>query len=339
MKRPRALESVLLLRLAIVLFISFSAVAAWLWLHLSNLGARYPEPLVHQVMAEFFVHIAWVVPVLLVVTLASTAYTLRRSFAPLRAISTKASEIRPDTLDERLPLVDVPAEVVPLVRATNGMLDRVEVGFAAQRRFTANAAHELRTPLQFLMAELESLGEDSKVQDAYAEVQRMSHLVTQLLMMARLDARRGPLLGRFDLAKVAAETLASLAPHAVARGALVALERQAEPVMVRGDGALASDLLRNLVENALAVSPAGTEVTVVVGADGRLDVVDCGPGIKPEHRERVFERFWRAPDAPAGGSGLGLAIVKEIAHACGARVWISDSPCGGAVVSVKFAGP
>ena len=105
---------------------------------------------------------------------------------------------------------------------------------------------------------------------------------------------------------------------------------------MRGDAALIEDLVRNLVENAIAVSPAGAEVTVAVSADGQLNVIDRGPGIAPEHREQMFERFWRAPDAPSGGSGLGLAIVKEIADACGASLRISNRAEGGTIVSVNF---
>lgn len=336
MKAPRSLASVLLLRLGLVLTAAFAVIAAWLWLHLGHIETAHPQAVVHDIMAEFFTDIAWIVPIVLVVTLAFTAFTLRRSLAPLREISARAAAIRPGALDQRLPELDLPAEVVPLVRATNEMLDRVEVGFALQRRFTANAAHELRTPLQLLSAGLEALGADSRIESLREDVRRMSRLVAQLLAVARLDARTKPALGKADLAKAAADTLSFLAPLAVARGASVALDRPPEPVMVRGDAALIEDLIRNLVENALAASPAGAEVTVAVGADGRLDVIDRGPGIAPEFRERVFERFWRAPGAPAGGSGLGLSIVKEVADACGARLSIADAPEGGAVVRIAF---
>ena len=104
--------------------------------------------------------------------------------------------------------------------------------------------------------------------------------------------------------------------------------------MVRGDAVLIGDLVRNLVDNALAVSPRANEVTIVIDGGGRLSVVDQRPGIMPVHRERVFERFWRAPDAPAGGSGLGLT---EIAGWCGATASISEAQGGGAVFSVGFA--
>lgn len=358
MKLPRSLETVLMVRLALVLAAAFTAVAGWLWLHLGHIEATHPQPIAHEIMLEFFTDIAWTVPIVLIVTLAFAAFTLRHSFAPLRNLSARAQEIRPDALDQRLPKTGLPAEVVPLVCAVNEMLDRVEAGFAAQRRFTANAAHELRTPLQLLASGIEALGEDCprcrraatplisgiavpqaadcRTQPLCEDVRRMSRLVSQLLAIARLDARTETVSSTTDLANAAAETLAFLAPLAVARSASVALERPPEPVTVRGNADLISDLVRNLVENALAVSPAGTEVTVAVGADGRLDVMDQGRGIAPAHRDRVFERFWRAPDAPAAGSGLGLAIVKEIADTCGAALHIGNAPGGGALVSVAF---
>lgn len=336
MKVPRSLEFALLLRLGMMLTAAFGVVATWLWLHLGHLKTAHPQPVVHEIMAEFFTDIAWIVPVVLTITLALTAFTLRRSLAPLREISARAAAIRPGTLDQRLPETGLPAEAVPLVRATNEMLDRVEAGFALQRRFTANAAHELRTPLQLLSAGLEALGRDPKIEPLREDVRRMSRLVAQLLAVARLDARTEPASGKADLAKAAADTLSFLAQLAVARGVSVALDRPSAPVMVRGDAALIEDLTRNLVENALSASPTGAEVTVVVRGDGRLDVIDQGPGIAPAHRERVFERFWRAPDAPAGGSGLGLSVVKEIADACGASLHISDRAGGGAVVGVHF---
>jgi signal transduction histidine kinase len=335
-KTPRSLETVLLLRLGLVLTAAFAAVAGWLWLHLGHIETGRPEPIVHEVMAEFFTDIAWTMPIVLAVTLAFAAFTLRRSFAPLRDLSAHAAEIRPGALDQRLTKTGIPAEVVPLVHAVNRMLDRVEAGFAVQRRFTANAAHELRTPLQLLASGIDALGPDCRADSLREDIRRMSRLVSQLLAVARLDARTDSVSGAADLAKAAAKTLAFLAPLAVARGASVALDRPPGPVMVRGDADLIGDLVRNLVENALTFSPPGAEVTVAVGADGRLDVADHGPGIPPEHRERAFERFWRAPDAPPGGSGLGLAIVNEIAEACGASVRIADAPGGGALVSVAF---
>lgn len=337
MKVPRSLERMLLLRLGLVLAGAFAAVAIWLRLHLGHIGAERPQPVVHEIMAEFFTDIAWTMPVVLVIALALTAFTLRRSLASLRQISARATDIRPGALDQRLPETALPTEIIPLVRATNEMLDRVEAGFARQRRFTANAAHELRTPLQLLSAGLEALETSPQIAALRDDVRRMSRLVEQLLAVARLDARAEPVLATTDLAKVTAETLAFLAPLAVTRNASLALDAPEQPVAVRGDSVLIGDLIRNLVENALAATPAGTEVTVTVSSVCTLEVRDHGPGVAPEYRERIFERFWRPPGSPLGGSGLGLAIVKEIVDICGARVAISDAPGGGALFTVTFA--
>ncbi|KAB2911151.1 MAG: HAMP domain-containing protein [Hyphomicrobiaceae bacterium] len=336
MTAERSLEATLLVRLGLLLTAAFSAVALWLWGHLGHIGSAYPQPIVHQVMAEFFTDVAWTVPIVLLITLGVAAFTLRRSLLPVREISARAGNISPQSLHQRLPEQPVPKELVPLVRAMNEMLDRIEAGFELQRRFTANAAHELRTPLQLLSAGLDALGSNESIDPLRGDVRRMCRLVAQLLSVARLDARMHALSGTADLGQVVAATLAPLAPLAVRHGASLALERPRAPVIVRGDADLVAELARNLVENALASTRPGTEVSVVVGAGGRLDVADRGPGIARGHREHVFERFWRAPDAPPGGSGLGLAIVKEIADACGATVTITDAPGGGAMLAVAF---
>ncbi len=336
MTQKHSLETTLLVRLGLLLTAAFSAVALWLWSHLGHIGSAYPQPIVHQVMAEFFTDVAWTVPIVLLITLGVAAFTLRRSLSPVREVSARAGNIRPESLDQRLPEGPVPKELLPLVRAMNEMLDRIEAGFQLQRRFTANAAHELRTPLQLLSAGLDALGSNQNIDPLREDVRRMCRLVAQLLSVARLDARTNTVSGTVDLGHVVADTLASLAPRAVACGASLALERPPEPVIVRGDPDLVAELVRNLTENALASTPAGTEVSLAVGAEGRLDVCDRGSGIAPQHRKHAFERFWRAPDAPSGGSGLGLAIVKEIADASGATVMIADAPGGGAMVTVVF---
>lgn len=336
MKRARSLEAILLVRLALVFAAAFVGVAAWLWFHLGQFEIEHPQPIVHQVLAEFFYDIAWTVPVVLMVILAFTAFTLRRSLAILRDISARASSISPGYLNHRLPEEHLPVEIAPLVRATNDMLDRLEAGFDAQRRFTANAAHELRTPLQLLAAELERLNSDAASDVLRAHVARMIRLVGQLLAVARLDATKNIAEGNCDLGQVTADTLVVLAPLALKVDVSLALDRPETPVLVQGQADMVGDLVRNLAENALAVAPKGTEVNVSVSGTGCLSIIDCGAGIAVEHRPRLFERFWRAPGAPPGGSGLGLAIVKEIADACAAQIEIDHPPEGGTRFRVRF---
>lgn len=336
MRPARSLEVTLLVRLGLVLTAAFAGVALWLWHHLGQIEAEHPQPIVHQVMAEFFKDIAWTVPAVLIATLVFTAFTLRRGLSVLRDISARAASISPGDLDHRLPEENLPVEIAPLVRATNEMLARLEAGFDLQRRFTANAAHELRTPLQLLAAELERLGPGHSTEALRGHVARMNRLVGQLLAVARLDASAHKPAGVCDLGQTAADTLGTLATLAIGRGVSLALDRPKNAVLVQGQADMIGDLIRNLAENALAAAPRGSEVGVTVDQAGCLAVVDHGPGIALEHRTRLYERFWRAPGAPPGGSGLGLAIVRDIAETCAASIELDDPPGGGTRFRVRF---
>ena len=136
---------------------------------------------------------------------------------------------------------------------------------------------------------------------------------------------------------MAADTLSFLAPLALQEGIEIGLDRPESGVAIIGNPDLVGDLIRNLVENAINVSSPGDEVAVVVSADGRIEVHDNGPGISPEHRERVFERFWRlSTTGNRNGSGLGLAIVKEIVGLISAEIDVRDNPEGGTSMHVSF---
>jgi two-component system OmpR family sensor kinase len=258
-----------------------------------------------------------------------------RGLRPLSAMSRAVAKRRPDALS-------------PLAGSLNELLSRLDAALGAQRRFTADAAHELRTPLAALKLQLDvarRAGDNPARLAAYddldAGVARASHLVDQLLTLARIEPEA--LATRaidVDLTPLAKEAI-------VARGALAAgkdvdlgLAREAG-VRVHGDPASLAILLSNLLDNALRYTPRGGRIDVAIEAAATggavLTVADTGPGIPPEERERVFDRFFRSPGSHEPGSGLGLSIVKRIADAHHAQIELDAPEHGsGLVVRVRF---
>jgi two-component system, OmpR family, sensor histidine kinase TctE len=285
--------------------------------------------LVHSILREFVFDIAWYVPPFVAVALLLAVYSVRRSLRPLRAASADASNIGPGAISIRLPEDNVPTEARPLVLAVNHALDRLEQGFVIQRQFTANAAHELRTPLTIITARLDSLDGNGQLSALREEVGRMNRLVEQLLCVARLDSVVLDVSAPVDLRQIAEEVVGSMAHLALAGGRSIALTGAEHPVRITGNAEAIADALRNLVENAIAHTAPGTEVIVEVGRERTLSVLDSGPGIPPDDRPRIFDRFWRGKGARSDGAGLGLAIVMEIVRAHGASIAVGDhTPCG-----------
>jgi two-component system OmpR family sensor kinase len=277
-------------------------------------------------------------------------YAVGRGLRPLDAVSRAVGMRRPDAMS---PLAEggLPRELQPLAASLNALLARLDEALAAQRRFTADAAHELRTPLAALalQAELAERAPDATARaaaldDLKAGVARASRLVEQLLTMARLEPEAlSPSFSRVDLVTLANDAIVALAPIADARRIDLGCTGTAA-VPARGDLASLSTLLGNLLDNALRYTAAGGRVDVAVADEsGRavLSVTDTGPGIPAAERERVFERFHRGVHADAAaqgiGSGLGLSIVRRIAEAHGATVTLDDGPGGkGLTVRVRF---
>ena len=288
-------------------------------------------------MLNFFARrIAWMIALFALVTLFIGVWSIRAGLRPLEAISRRAAEIDPRSADVRLATEGLPTELLPLVQAVNSALDRLQEGFAVQRRFTANAAHELRTPLTMLTAGLDELGGSPAVTKLKADAARMNRLVGQLLRVARLDAMPVNVSARVDLGEVAAQVVEYLAPWAIVQGRAIGFDGPERPVMVTGNSDEMSDAIRNVIENAVLHTPPGTEVTVEVSGEGAVTVNDRGPGIPADDRARIFSRFWRGKGAATPGAGLGLAIVNEIIRHHGGAVEVGDAPGGGASFRLKF---
>ncbi len=284
-------------------------------------------------------------------------YVAERAMRPIAGLTRAAREVaRTRDPDITLPKPRANDEVSDLANTFEAMLrelgtarQETEATLDRQRAFVADASHELRTPLTSILANLELLeselgGEQREMADsALRSSKRMRRLVGDLLLLARADAGREAPRGPVDLAAVARE--AADEAGALSSDHPVSLDLPA-PVTITG---VADDLHRlagNLVENALIHTAAGTPVTVSVRREGEsavLEVSDRGPGVPPDLRERVFERFARGRgDATrAGGSGLGLAIVRAVTDAHGGRVELLDAPGGGArfVVSLPVGTP
>ncbi|HWF65382.1 MAG TPA: ATP-binding protein, partial [Rhizomicrobium sp.] len=265
-------------------------------------------------------------------------WTIRTGLRRVAAISRRAAQIDPRSTDVRLPVEGLPSELRPLVQAVNSAFDRLQEGFAVQRRFTANAAHELRTPLTMLTAGLDELQANEAVGKLRADVMRMNRLVNQLLQVARLDAVPLDVNAQVDLARVAAQVVEYLAPWAIALHRTVGLDAHEGPILVSGNAEEISNAIRNLVENAVWHSPQGTEVMVSVSADRAVTVIDRGPGVPVEDRSRIFSRFWRGKAVAVPGAGLGLSIVAEIMRLHGGAVEVGDVPGGGAFFKLSFRG-
>lgn len=304
--------------------------------------SRKRDALAEDVMA------AIVVPQALIVVLALLAAWsgIKTGLLPLNRLERAVHSRNPTDLSP-LPDAEVPAEVRPLTDAINALLRRLDNALGVQQRFVSDAAHQLRTPLAALKLEIErALREDDPRthREALAQlrqpVDRMARLANQLLTLARAEpGAESPMrFAPVDLRALAFEVGASFVPRALQQGADLGFSGDEQPVMVNGDALLLGELVRNLVDNALAYGRPEGRITVGVeaGAELVLVVEDDGPGIPEEAREKVFERFQRLPGSTGNGAGLGLAIVREIARAHGAGIALGTPPGGGTRVRVSF---
>lgn len=269
-----------------------------------------------------------------------------RGLRPLVSVAGAVKARTPAALNP-LPERDLPEEIQPLVTALNDLLGRLERTLGAQRQFVADAAHELRTPLTALRLQVQLAERARETEERAAAfttlkqgLDRATHLVEQLLTLARQEpeaAREPP--GPVAVDRLVREVVAVLEPLAAAKSIDLGVTRN-EAGTIRGVREALRSLLTNLVDNAVRYTPAGGRVDVAAYREGDgalLEVIDTGPGIPREERERVLDRFYRRVGSGAAGSGLGLSIVKNVAQRHGARVLLDAGPGGkGLAVRVVF---
>lgn len=273
-------------------------------------------------------------PLLLLMTLVTSIATpkvVRWSLKSLEPVVEIARKLDVERRGERLPVAGVPDEVLPLVSAVNDALGRYDEGHERRRRFLVDAAHELRTPVAILNARLESMPSSPERARLLQDVARLSVLAEHLLDLQRLD-RTNPNFQPVDLVDLGRQTAANLAPLAISSGYQLEFETLADTARVAGDALALERVLVNLVQNAIEYGGNSGTITIFVTRDGDqgiVEVSDQGPGIRVEHREKVFERSYRVHDSQRG-NGLGLNLVRDLVRLHRGTVDIVDAPRGGA---------
>ena len=273
-------------------------------------------------------------------------YAIGRGLQPIHRVARAVAQRSPDQLDP-VDIDTVPNEIRPLAAALNRLFECLQKALAKERRFTSDAAHEMRTPLAIIKTHAQIAAraahpaeKDRAIRYVIEGVDRSSHLVLQMLTLARLDPDNPSLrLSPCSLVDVAAAVQRELHPMQSAKH--IRLELKADPrTRVMGYAPGLGVLLRNLLDNAIRYTPAGGRVLVETREEGEhclLEVVDTGPGIAQEERERIFERFYRPAGQRQPGAGLGLSIVAEICRLHQAAITLGTGPGGqGLSVSVRL---
>ncbi|MBA5690707.1 ATP-binding protein [Rugamonas apoptosis] len=241
---------------------------------------------------------------------------------------------------------DLSPELLPIVSALNGLLDKIDGAIAAQRNFVSDAAHELRSPLTALKLQLRLAevadGEQERRQafrKLHERLDRATHLVQQLMTLARQEQGTRPPHGRCDLLRIAQQTVADHAIYADSKRIDLGISADAAEVYVHAHGEGLAVMLSNLVDNALRYTHSGGQVDVMVGMAGDvpfLQVADNGPGVPEQNRERLFDRFYRPDGNEVWGCGLGLSIVKSVADAHQVKLMLGTNGIRGLAVTAIF---
>ena len=321
--------------------------------HFSSLGKTYTLVILqslHQqqeMLEEVTATFAWVIPIAIVLASAGGYFLARKSLAPVVAMSTQAGRIGAANLHERLAVQNDRDELGHLAQSFNGLLDRLSQSFERQRRFMADASHELRTPVAILRGEAEvALSQQARSLEEYREslgvlhqeAERLTHIVEDLFTLTRADAGQYPLQPRdFYLDELIAECVHSARTLALAKKICLNLEEASESP-IHADESLLRRMILNLLDNAIKYTPEGGSVSVTcrrAGKEYALSITDTGGGVPADLQPRIFERFFRADKARSrtendgGGAGLGLSISRWIAEAHHGRLELTHSNSAG----------
>lgn len=289
-----------------------------------NVADKELSELLHEIKEELHWVALSIAAILLAAILAA-----HRALRTLGKVSEEAREIGPGTTDMRLSTAQLPSEMVPLVGAVNEAFDRLEQGYRAQREFSSNVAHEVRTPLAVLRSSIDRIGDDALRDSLRRDIHMLEQIFEQLIDLSRAEALGVTAFEEVDLHSVAVELAQETGVAAMREGKRLAVTG-ADKALCRGHRGLLQIALGNLLRNAINYSPADTEIEIeVTAAPPGWFVRDRGPGIPDDQKAVLFQRFRRGATRGRAGSGIGLAIVKSVADAHGATVSVRDRDGGG----------
>jgi len=322
--------------------------------HSLLLRLGYSEEPIRARLWEFAFASLLALPIVVALVGIGSYWLAKRALRPLEEMACRAEVITSERLNERLPIGEAGDEMDHLSTVFNNLLARLEHSFEQLRRFTSDASHELRTPLAAIRSvgevALEKDGTREEYRDTIGsmleEVNRLTSLVENLLTIARADAGRIPLhpttFPALDLAREAAGLLDVLAEE---KGQRITVQGD-EGLIVNGDRVFLRQALVNIIHNAVKHSPEGGAISVAVRSDPhggvRLEVADSGPGISPEHSEKIFDRFYRADESRSrvgGGAGLGLSIAQWAVRVHGGKIQLITAPGAGCTFQVCLPRP
>ena len=304
----------------------------WISMQFEGNGFRpYAPVIINEIMQHVMLPL---IPLSLLLFLFNV-FAVRRVLQPLQRAEAEVDALDPENALMRLSEAKAPREVSALVRAVNRALARVERSMDVLKGFTANAAHELRTPLSIMQLSLDRLPKGKLRDDLQSDTRHMTRLVEQMLDLAQADALATDGHTQVELADIGRGVVATLAPAAFAAGRDLRFDDHGNTT-TQGHPEAIFRIYRNLIDNALAHAPGTTPIEVAAGPGPELTVRDYGPGISEADLPHLFDRFWRGDRRTSAGAGLGLGIVQRLAEAHGGHVAVENPPGGGALFRVTF---
>jgi signal transduction histidine kinase len=310
-----------------------------LWIHVTMIGD--PAGLWREVVLEEVVeHV--VVPAILIVPALSLAIflALRSALRPLNGIAERARglalEANSGTSLQELRSEGLPREALDLVGAINALLRKSESMLEQQKQFTANAAHELRTPLAVLLLQISYLPASETVDRLKSDVAVMSRMVDQLLRLAQAEQLAKAGFSSSDLRDIARAACEEMAVLATSQGRLIEFDEPPTPVAVSCNPEFVQIAIRNIIENGLRAAPVGSTVSIAVDSHAYVTVSDRGPGIPDPDKKDIFQRFWSGCRRSGEGAGIGLALVRRIMDLHAGEAHVEDREGGGACVRLSL---